>query len=93
MWQHQGKRREAHRMLSEIYNWFTKGFHTRDLQAAKALLEALHWTTNGLAHRRVSALHPRHSHPSGCDSVDTNYSQVFACELATTNDSHTVLPQ
>jgi hypothetical protein len=28
-------------MLSEIYNWFTEGFDTRDLQEAKALLEAL----------------------------------------------------
>jgi adenylate cyclase len=32
---------EAHRMLSEVYNWFTEGFDTKDLQEAKALLEAL----------------------------------------------------
>ena len=32
---------DAHRMLSEIYNWFTEGFDTKDLQEAKALLEAL----------------------------------------------------
>ena len=25
-------------MLSEIYNWFTEGFDTKDLQEAKALL-------------------------------------------------------
>jgi predicted ATPase len=39
--QHQGKKAEAHRMLSEIYNWFTEGFDTKDLQEAKALLEEL----------------------------------------------------
>jgi DNA-binding winged helix-turn-helix (wHTH) protein/tetratricopeptide (TPR) repeat protein len=32
---------QAHRMLSEIYNWFTEGFDTKDLQEAKALLEQL----------------------------------------------------
>jgi len=28
-------------MLAEIYGWFTEGFDTKDLQAAKALLEEL----------------------------------------------------
>ena len=28
-------------MLVEIYGWFTEGFDTKDLQEAKALLEAL----------------------------------------------------
>jgi predicted ATPase len=32
---------EAHQMLSKIYNWFTEGFDTKDLQEAKALLEEL----------------------------------------------------
>jgi len=32
---------EAHQMLSEIYNWFTEGFDTKDLQDAKALIEEL----------------------------------------------------
>jgi predicted ATPase len=32
---------EAHKMLSEIYNWFTEGFDTKDLQEAKALLEGV----------------------------------------------------
>jgi class 3 adenylate cyclase/tetratricopeptide (TPR) repeat protein len=41
LWQQQGKKAEAHRMLSEIYNWFTEGFDTKDLQEAKALLEEL----------------------------------------------------
>jgi predicted ATPase len=42
LWQQQGKRHEAHSLLSEIYNWFTEGFDTKDLQEAKALLEELH---------------------------------------------------
>jgi predicted ATPase len=37
----QGKKKEASRMLSEIYGWFTEGFDTADLQEAKALLEEL----------------------------------------------------
>jgi len=28
-------------MLAEVYNWFTEGFDTKDLQEAKALLEEL----------------------------------------------------
>jgi len=41
LWQQQGKKKEAHRMLAEIYGWFTEGFDTKDLQEAKALLEKL----------------------------------------------------
>ena len=41
LWLHQGKRAEAHKLLSEIYNWFTEGFDTKDLQEAKALIESL----------------------------------------------------
>jgi predicted ATPase len=41
LWQQQGKRAEAHHMLSEIYNWFTEGFYTKDLQEAKGLLDEL----------------------------------------------------
>ena len=41
LWQQQGKQAEAHQMLSEIYNWFTEGFDTKDLQEAKALMEEL----------------------------------------------------
>jgi tetratricopeptide (TPR) repeat protein len=37
----QGKRDEACRILSEIYNWFTEGFDTADLKDAKALLDEL----------------------------------------------------
>jgi predicted ATPase len=41
LWQTQGKKNEAHRMLAEMYNWFTEGFDTKDLQEAKVLLASL----------------------------------------------------
>jgi len=41
LWQCQGKRVEARELLAPIYNWFTEGFDTADLQEAKALLEEL----------------------------------------------------
>ena len=36
----EGRRDEAHRTLAGIYDWFTEGFETPDLQDAKAFLEA-----------------------------------------------------
>ena len=40
LWQQQGKRSdEARQILAEVYNWFTEGFDTKDLQEAKALLD------------------------------------------------------
>jgi predicted ATPase len=41
LWQEQGKQRQARQMLADIYSWFTEGFDTADLRAAKALLEEL----------------------------------------------------
>jgi predicted ATPase len=41
LWKMQGRRKEAHKMLAEIYGWFTEGFDTADLQDAKALLDEL----------------------------------------------------
>jgi predicted ATPase len=41
LWQQQGKRDEARALLAPIYDWFTEGFDTADLQEAKALLEAV----------------------------------------------------
>ena len=41
LWQQQGKQKEAHKLLSEIYGWFTEGFDTKDLQEAKGLLDEL----------------------------------------------------
>ncbi|MBI3796087.1 MAG: hypothetical protein HY268_03840, partial [Deltaproteobacteria bacterium] len=42
LWQSQGKKEEARQMLADIYNWFTEGFDTKDVQEAKTLLEELH---------------------------------------------------
>jgi predicted ATPase len=44
VWQRQGKRIEAYELLAPIYNWFTEGFDTADLQEAKTLLEQ--WSRN-----------------------------------------------
>jgi DNA-binding SARP family transcriptional activator/predicted ATPase len=44
LWHAQGsgdKKEKACQMLAEIYDWFTEGFDTPDLQEAKALLEEL----------------------------------------------------
>jgi predicted ATPase len=41
LWQRQGKRHAAYQFLAEVYNWFTEGFATPDLQEANALLEEL----------------------------------------------------
>jgi len=38
LWQQQGKTKQAHKMLAEIYSWFTEGFDTADLREAKTLL-------------------------------------------------------
>jgi predicted ATPase len=41
LWQQQGKRDAARELLAPVYDWFTEGFDTADLQEAKALLAAL----------------------------------------------------
>jgi len=41
LWQRQGKTAAALQTLGEVYRWFTEGFDTADLQAAKTVLEAL----------------------------------------------------
>ena len=41
LWQSQGKRQEAYGLLAPVYDWFTEGFDTKDLQEAKALLHEL----------------------------------------------------
>ena len=40
-WQAHGKPDDAYRLLSNIYGWFTEGFDTPDLLAAKILLDEL----------------------------------------------------
>ena len=39
LWQQQGKCGEARELLAPVYNWFTEGFDTADLQEAKGLLD------------------------------------------------------
>jgi len=39
--QQQGKGKQARQKLKKIYDWFTEGFDTQDLQDAKTLLEEL----------------------------------------------------
>jgi predicted ATPase len=41
LWQSQGKRQEAYDLLAPVYDWFTEGFDTVDLQEAKMLLDEL----------------------------------------------------
>jgi predicted ATPase len=41
LWQIQGKKTEAQQLLGDIYGWFTEGFDTADLKAAKTLLDKL----------------------------------------------------
>ena len=41
LWQSKNKHQEAHELLAPVYNWFTEGFDTADLQEAKALLAEL----------------------------------------------------
>ena len=41
LWRDQGKVQQARELLAPVYGWFTKGFDTRDLKEAKALLEEL----------------------------------------------------
>jgi adenylate cyclase len=38
LWQRQGKHAQAYRVLSDLYGWFSEGFETHDLRAAKELL-------------------------------------------------------
>jgi predicted ATPase len=40
-WRSQGKPQQARELLAPVYGWFTEGFDTRDLKAAKALLNEL----------------------------------------------------
>jgi adenylate cyclase len=41
LWRQQGKRVEARELLAPVYDWFTEGFDTADLQEARALLHEL----------------------------------------------------
>jgi predicted ATPase len=38
LWRQQGQEREARQLVSETYSWFTEGFDTPDLRAARAFV-------------------------------------------------------
>jgi predicted ATPase len=41
LWQRQGRHHAARELLVGIYDWFTEGFDTADVQEARALLSQL----------------------------------------------------
>ena len=41
LWQRQGKQNKGCELLAPIYDWFTEGFDTADLQEARTLLDEL----------------------------------------------------
>jgi predicted ATPase len=53
--QHQGKLIEARERLEAIYNWFTEGFDTTDLQDANVLRKALHVGVVARQRKRLSS--------------------------------------
>jgi tetratricopeptide (TPR) repeat protein len=42
LWQEQGRRGEARHLVAGVYDWFTEGFETADLQEARELITSLH---------------------------------------------------
>jgi predicted ATPase len=54
LWRDQGRRREAGDLLAPVYDWFTEGFDTPVLQAAKDLLDELGRTTPGAEGSKTS---------------------------------------
>ncbi len=52
LWQNQGQKAEARQLLAEVYDWFTEGLGTADLQEAKTLLEELTHDLGKDIHRR-----------------------------------------
>jgi predicted ATPase len=58
LWAGRGKVREAHALLSDVYDWFTEGFDTADLIDAKSLLEELAGRGGGSRVRRAGRSSP-----------------------------------
>jgi class 3 adenylate cyclase/predicted ATPase len=59
LWQNRGKRRDARELLAPIYEWFTEGFDTADLQEAKCLLDELRDKASPDAARRQARKSPK----------------------------------
>ena len=58
LWQRQGLRQAAHDLLAPIFDWFTEGFDTPDLQNARALLNDLGDAASSTSDRNPLALSP-----------------------------------
>jgi len=52
-WREEGRLQDAHRLVAEVYGWFTEGLDTTDLREATSLLEEL--SEAGLARRAVGS--------------------------------------
>jgi predicted ATPase len=61
LWQRQGKRAEAYKLLAPIYSWFTEGLDTADLREAKALLEELGRQHGWAQHTALHSAHNWHT--------------------------------
>ncbi len=83
LWQSQGKRQEAYDLLAPIYNWFTEGFDTADLQEAKALLETLGGATG---HLTTSSHRSSHS-SNGKDACRIERSSCVSIWMTSTSMS------
>ena len=58
VWQQRGARALARETLVPVYNWFTEGFGTADLTAARSLLETLTlalWRANRFPPKNASS--------------------------------------
>jgi DNA-binding winged helix-turn-helix (wHTH) protein/predicted ATPase len=56
LWRDEGRRHDAHRLVAEVYGWFTEGFDTVDVREARSLLEDL--SEAGRARRAVGSSAP-----------------------------------
>jgi predicted ATPase len=41
LWRSQNKRSEAHKLVADVYEWFSEGFDTLDLKDARVLLDSV----------------------------------------------------
>jgi predicted ATPase/DNA-binding winged helix-turn-helix (wHTH) protein len=55
LWMRQGKEREAHARLADVYNWFAEGLNTSDLVEGQLLLENLDAEASGRGRARPRA--------------------------------------
>jgi predicted ATPase len=58
LWSSTGRRADAHAGLAEVYGWFTEGFASRDLTAARVLLDELSAPPSSRPARRSRAPRP-----------------------------------